>query len=52
MEEVAIAIKALDDAAMFMADALHHDGFAVLVALDIERAAGTDGHLSGVGSRF
>ena len=52
VKEIAIAISALDDAAMFMADALHHDGLAVLVGLDIERAAGPDGHPSGVGSRF
>src|SRR5574344_1868401 len=52
VEEIAITISTLDDTAMFMADALHHDRLAVLVALDIERTASPDGHPSGVGSRF
>ena len=42
VEKIAITIAALHDAAVFVADALHHDGFTVLVALDIERATGPD----------
>ena len=34
---------------MSVADALHHDGLAILVALDVERAAGPDGYPSRVG---
>ena len=52
VEKIAITIAALNDAAVFVADALHHDGFTVLVALDIERAASPDSDTSDVYSGF
>ena len=37
---------------MLVADALDHDGFAVLVALNIERAAGANRYASSVRASF
>ena len=48
VKKIAIPITALNQTAMLVANALHRDSFTVLVALDIERAAGPDSDTSDV----
>ncbi len=52
VERVAITIAALNQVAMLVADALNYHRLAVLVALDVEGAAGTNSHPPPMCSRF
>ena len=52
VEKITITIATLHHAAVFVANALHHNGFTVFVALDIERATGPHCHSPFVDSAF